>query len=381
MKSLATAICLVVGFTFIACTNDHLSGQLDYALLETLDHTSGVGDFRHYILPDENDLTQIPQDPANPLSQVKVELGRFLFFETGLAQGPNHESGRGSYSCATCHVPAAGFVPGRLQGIADGGIGFGENGELRDKSDNYLESELDVQGARPLSLFNVALVNNTSWNGQFGANDANAGTEELWHNSEATEVNEYGFKGLESQNIEGLKLHRMVVNKDIVDSLGYTDLYDDAFGFLPEENRYNIITASFAISAYLRSLITSEAPFQQFLKGKHDAMSLEEKEGAMLFFGKAGCFHCHNSASLNNSEAFYALGVKDLYQTGAAFNTGPDDQRNFGRGGFTLVNEDYYKYKVPQLYNMKNADFFFHGSSKNSMREVVEYFNAGIPEN
>lgn len=381
MKQLASALFFVVGLLFTACTNDHLPDPFDYVLLETLDRTSGVDDYRHYILPDETDLSQIPQDPANPLSQAKVDLGRFLFFETGLAQGPLNESGRGTYSCSTCHVPSVGMVPGRVQGIADGGVGFGENGEQRDKSNDYLETELDVQGARPLSLFNVALVNNTSWSGQFGAHDANTGTEAVWHLDEATEVNEYGFKGLESQNIEGLKLHRMVVNQDIVENLGYKDLYDDAFGFIPEENRYNIITASFAISAFLRTLITSEAPFQQYLKGDHGAMSLEEKEGALLFFGKAGCFRCHNSASLNNAEQFYALGVKDLYQTGEAFNTGPDDRRNFGRGAFTLVDEDYYKFKVPQLYNMKHAGFYFHGSSKNSLREVVDYFNAGVPEN
>ncbi|MBV6442980.1 MAG: hypothetical protein EPGJADBJ_04708 [Saprospiraceae bacterium] len=40
-----------------------------------------------------------------------------------------------------------------------------------------------------------------------------------------------------------------------------------------------------------------------------------------------------------------------------------------------------YKFKVPQLYNLKNTGFYFHGASKQSLREVVEYFNNGIPEN
>ncbi len=40
-----------------------------------------------------------------------------------------------------------------------------------------------------------------------------------------------------------------------------------------------------------------------------------------------------------------------------------------------------HKFKVPQLYNMKDIGFYFHGSSKRSLREVVEYFNDGIPEN
>src|SRR5690606_33421393 len=39
------------------------------------------------------------------------------------------------------------------------------------------------------------------------------------------------------------------------------------------------------------------------------------------------------------------------------------------------------KFKVPQLYNLKDVGFYFHGASKNSLREVVEYFNEAVPEN
>lgn len=80
--------------------------------------------------------------------------------------------------------------------------------------------------------------------------------------------------------------------------------------------------------------------------------------------------------------AFFALGVNNLYQSKYnVFATGPSDKRNIGRGGFTGRAEDMHKYKVPQLYNLKDVGFYFHGASKTSLREVVEYFNAGIPEN
>ncbi|MEL7251177.1 MAG: hypothetical protein AAFO03_22305, partial [Bacteroidota bacterium] len=61
--------------------------------------------------------------------------------------------------------------------------------------------------------------------------------------------------------------------------------------------------------------------------------------------------------------------------------TGENDERNLGRGGFTQREEDMFAFKVPQLYNLKNAGFYFHGSSRQSLGDVVEYFNAGIPEN
>lgn len=377
-KVLTTAIVLWL-FTF-ACTTDELSSPLDYSLKKALNTASETGSYDYFILPESDDFTNIPQDQNNPLTKQKVELGKMLFYETGLALAPMHESSKGTYSCSTCHVPNSGFMPGRLQGIADGGIGFGDNGEERTKAFHYDDEELDVQSARPLSLMNVAFVTNTSWNGQFGANDQNIGTEGLWDDSPLTEVNHLGFMGLESQNIEGLALHRMVINKNITDSLGYTAMYNAAFPDFEPEERYSEITTSFAISAYLRTIFANEAPFQKWLKGDDKAMTEKEKRGGNLFFGKAKCASCHGGPALN-ANRFYAVGVKDLYQTSGSFNTGPDDKRNMGRGGFTKKQEDMHKFKVPQLYNLKASPFYFHGSSKHSIQEVIEYFNAGIPEN
>lgn len=377
---------VIAGFGMIlllfACTSDELNNPLDDTLRATLDRTSPTGSFEHYILPDTDAYSSIPQDKDhNPLFREKVELGKMLFFETGLALSPIHEEGKGTYSCASCHIPEAGFMPGRVQGIADGGIGIGTNGENRGKSQHYNEDELDVQGARPLSLLNVAFVDNTSWSGQFGANGVNEGTELYWDNDPVTEVNHFGFHGLESQNIEGLHLHRMVVVKEVLDAYGYTPLFDAAFPDFPPEERYSEITASFAISAYLRTIFTNDAPFQKWLKGDKYAMNDAQKRGARLFFSKAGCYNCHNGTSLNNAEEFHAIGVKDLYQGDGAFNTGATDKSNFGRGGFTGKTDDMFKFKVPQLYNMHASPFYFHGSSKRSLREVVEYFNAAVPEN
>ena len=48
---------------------------------------------------------------------------------------------------------------------------------------------------------------------------------------------------------------------------------------------------------------------------------------------------------------------------------------------FTKSTEDNYKFKVPQLYNVKDFGFYFHGASKTSVHDVVEYFNNGQGEN
>jgi len=364
-----------------SCRNDQLSiSELDATLEKTLERVAPNGSTNHFILPSAGDYSQYVQDPKNPMTDAKVSLGKFLFYETGLAQDAFKDFGKATYSCSSCHVPEKGFMPGRVQGIADGGIGFGEAGEGRDKYHLYSESEMDVQGARPLSMLNVGFVTNSSWSGQFGSGDVNEGTEHMWDEHEATEVNHLGLSGLESQNIEGLKLHRMKTDKEIYDHLGYTALFDQAFPDIPTSERYNEVTTSFAISAYIRTLVPNEAPFQQWLKGDKQALSTQEKEGAVLFFSKAGCVNCHQGAGLNSNK-FYALGVKDLYETGEAFNTDISDIRNMGRGGFTGDEADMFKFKVPQLYNLKNSPFYFHGSSKRSLEDVVDYFNEGVKEN
>jgi len=361
-----------------SCQQDALPDPLDTRLERRLSELSPNGSLDYFQLPNsDTELGRVPAGVGNPLTPEKIALGRMLFFETGLAAEARHESGEGTYSCGSCHVPSAGFMPGRKQGIADGGVGFGANGESRGRLLGYEETELDVQGARPLSVLNTAFVTNSTWSGKFGANHVNEGTEYAWVGD--AEINEMGLDGLESQIIEGFLLHRMRTTAGWLDSLGYTEMYDAAFADFPESERYNALTSSFAIAAYLRSLTTTEAPFQRWVRGEREAMSRIEKEGALVFFSKAGCYRCHKGAALSSNE-FHALGVRDLYESGA-FNTGPDDIRNFGRGGFTGREEDMFKFKVPQLYNMKDSPFYFHGSSRHSLRAVVDYFNAGEPAN
>jgi len=372
---------LATAVYFLACTHDR---QFDYMLEQALDQHSQTGSYDWYIMPESDDYASLPnQDPKNPITETKVLLGKMLFFETGLALENRYPISKISYSCSSCHVPSQGFTAGRIQGIADGAIGFGDHGEGRTKIPLYAGDEVDAQGARPLPVINLTYVTNALWAGSFGSFNVNEGTESVWSQNTLREINHKGFMRLEANNDRALAVHRQVVNKAVCDSLGYTAMFDEAFPEIPAEQRYNRQTAAFAIAAYFRTILTNEAPFQKWLRGDKNAMTEEQKNGAMLFFGKAGCVSCHNSPSLNSvPHQFFALGVNDLYQSGFdVFRTGPTDNRVFGRGGFTKRQEDMFKFKVPQLYNMKNIGFYFHGASKTSLRQVVEYFNNGVPEN
>lgn len=382
MRNLPILAAVILVTTIASCTKDQMDNtiEMDDQLKRLIASDSPDGTTDYYILPEDGDYANLPQEPLNPLTDEKVELGRMMYFDPGLAQDALHESGIGTYSCATCHVPTAAFRPGSFQGIADGGMAFGVNGENRViNSSDYTEAELDVQSARPLSMINVAFVENTFWNGQFGATGVNEGTEAIWNEDPVTALNHLGMSGIETQNIDGLVTHRISIDKPLLEDLGYIELYDRVFSEVAEEDRYNTTTASFAFSAYIRSIVSSEAPFQDYLKGDNDALSEQEKRGGILFFGKANCSNCHYGKNLGSLE-FHALGVDDMYQQ-PSYDAHPSDKRNLGRGGFTLNPDDNFKFKVPGLYNVGDAQFFFHGASATTLQDVIDYKNLATKEN
>ena len=380
-------LCIFAITLFNACQkdpdNDNTSDpQLDADLEIALNDASYGNGLSHFVLPDSDDFNKIPQDPNNPLTAEKVELGKLLYHETGLAVNPMNEIAEGTFSCASCHFAQAGFQASRFQGLAEGGVGFGINGEGRVKGALYKAEECDVQAIRTPSAMNIAYQKIVLWNGQFGATDLNVGTESQWTPDTPKETNNLGFEGTETQAIAGLEVHRLDMNGGIVNNYTtYKNMFDDVFSDVDESERYSKVTAGLAIAAYERTLLANEAPFQKYLKGDKTAMTDLEKRGALVFFEKANCANCHNGPALNEMD-FHAYGMSDLYTCPEeTFKSDANSVENKGRGGFTGKAEDMFKFKVPQLYNMADSPFLGHGSSIRSIRQMVEYKNNAIAEN
>ncbi len=382
-----TVLFLVGGLLLLsACKNDEiddtlLNAALDQELTDLINARSNGEGKDFFVLPDSDDFDEIPQDLRNPLTKEKVELGKLLFHETGIALAPVQDIHKETYSCASCHFASAGFQAGRQQGIGDGGMGFGINGEGRAKDPNYVDNDLDVQPIKSPSAMNTAFQEVMLWNGQFGATGINAGTEDAWTADTPKENNHLGFQGLETQAIAGLTVHRMEIDMEVLEQYGYDDLFDAAFPDAPIAARYTLVNAGLAIAAYERTLFSSEAPFQLWLKGDLNAMTEEEKQGAIVFFDKGECADCHTGPALS-SMTFHAIGMEDLNECPLpVFKATESSVENLGRGGFTGNPEENYKFKTPQLYNLKDSPFYGHGSSMNSLTQVVEYKNAAVPEN
>ena len=83
-----------------------------------------------------------------------------------------------------------------------------------------------------------------------------------------------------------------------------------------------------AIEAYLRKLVSRNAPFDRYVAGDSHAISANAKKGLKLFLGKAGCINCHNTPLFSDDD-FHVIGLRidtklsphaDPNETGRAFN-------------------------------------------------------------
>lgn len=347
--------------------------QLSQQLLSSLAAHGGPSAFK---LPESYDLNHIPQDPNNPLNFAKVRLGELLFHETAMGVNPKRPEGLKTYSCASCHFAGAGFQADLPQGIGEGGQGVSQ----RAPGATYLESELDIQPVRSPTVMNSAYQDVMLWNGQFGATGTNAGTQARWTAGTPLATNNLGFQGLETQAIAGQGVHRLsFVQSEMAQNPRYRALFHLAFRDKPSNERISDVNAGLAMAAYERTIFANKAPWQRWLRGQRNALTDGQLRGALVFFGKGNCASCHTGPALN-SMTFHALGMKDLAGDGV-FGQARTNPERLGRGGFTGVAADMFKFKTPQLYNLKDSPFYGHGASKRSVREVIEYKNAGVAEN
>ncbi|MGB3774407.1 MAG: cytochrome c peroxidase [Leeuwenhoekiella sp.] len=368
----------------ISCQEEDYSdlptgSSLDIKLKVALDVASSGKGKSFFILPESDDFEAIPQDPKNPLTKEKVALGKLLLHDPATGGNPKNDKNAGQYSCASCHAAPSGFSSGKAQGIGEGGSGFGLFGEGRIFNLEDDKQTVDVQPLRSPTLLNLAYQEVMLWDGKFGSSGINKGTEAQWEN---IPENKLGFEGIEVQAMVGIQTHRMKFDEAFAIEYNYKDLFDKAFPEITEKQRYSDETAALAIAAFERTLLSNRAPWQDYLKGSKNALSDDEKRGALLFFGSARCYECHNGPALKDKK-FHAWGMADLDQCGEQIVIQESmnmENTALGRGGFTKNAADNYKFKTPTLYNLADNPVYGHGGTFTSIKEVIVYKVNGKPQ-
>lgn len=266
---------------------------------------------------------------------------------------------------------------------------------------------LDAVGRNAPAVLGAAFNNRLLMGGFAGEPDSSVGG-----------LNPFGHPAQENVALLLLDAHRMLESQsaELQKYSVYRKLFRDAF---PEEAAQapnctpharpnpgdcdalvNDITVFRATASFMRTVVTRNTGWDKFLAGSNDALTEKQRRGARLFFtpadrGGAGCYGCHSGPMLNKQvndpdvtgvgqfveENFYNLGLGD--HPVQALNRAVRNDPNFrddGRREITGRDSDAFKFRVVTLRQLKDARLFFHNGALTSVREVVQYFNAGVPQ-
>jgi cytochrome c peroxidase len=155
--------------------------------------------------------------------------------------------------------------------------------------------------------------------------------------------------------------------------------YADAFAKLyPEGITKDNITD--AIAVFEKSLVTVNSRFDQFLRGKANALTADEQEGYRLFMAD-GCYTCHAGQALGG-KSFERFSRYGDYFAERGNPTPADD----GRFAVTKIESDRHKFKVPTLRNVAITFPYLHDGSTSDLAKVVKLmgryqFHSDLPDN
>ncbi|WP_354004904.1 cytochrome-c peroxidase [Ramlibacter albus] len=124
--------------------------------------------------------------------------------------------------------------------------------------------------------------------------------------------------------------------------------------------------AANALGEYTRTLTTPNARFDQYLRGKADAITPDERAGYELF-KKYGCVACHQGVNVGGN-MFQKFGVMGDYFAAR----GNVKTADYGRFNVTGRESDRYVFKVPSLRNVALTAPYFHDGSADTLPQAVQ---------
>ncbi|MEM6972913.1 MAG: cytochrome c peroxidase [Pseudomonadota bacterium] len=282
-----------------------------------------------------------PIPPDNPMTPEKVELGKMLFFDPIL-------SGNYGMPCSACHLPEAGWA------VQDR-ISFGYPGTT-----HWRNSQ---------TVVNAAYYNKLFWAGA-------------------------------STSLEGQA--RSAARGGVAGN-GEDDMMEARLAFVPEyrarfaevfgDTYPKVRNAYRAIAAFQRTLVQTDTPFDDYMRGDDDALSAQQKRGLALFAGEANCIACHNGPLLSDQQ-FHNLGVPpyegwetdplaqitfrfELYAKGSTeplYRETKDDPGLYFR---TKDKRHKGKFRTPSLRYTAHTFPYMHNGMLETLRDVVVFYNQG----
>lgn len=308
-----------------------------------------------------------------------ADLGRLAFHDTLL--GLNDDN-----SCAGCHAAPLGF--GDSQSIAIGVENNNIVGPDRTGPRN--------QRRAPLILNNVffpALMWNSRFNAVSGDPFDNSGgfqfplpegfsLSALPHLLTAqafipvTEKPEMtGFHSSVPGTNDGI---RAAVVERLNANTEYRKLFGKNFREVKSGAPITYEMLAHAIAEFEFTLAFADAPIDKFARGQKNAMTEDEKRGALIFFGSGNCVSCH-AVSGQSNEMFsdfrqHVAGIPQIVpEVGNVTFDGPGANEDFGLEQVTGNPNDRYAFRTSPLRNLALQPTFFHNGCFTSLEDAVRY--------
>jgi cytochrome c peroxidase len=201
-----------------------------------------------------------PPVPAdNPMTVAKVELGRYLFYDTRL-------SVNGTQACASCHKQELAFTDGRP-------VAIGATGQKHPRGS--------------MSLVNVAYSKILTW--------SDPSMTQLEQQALVPMFGEHPVElGLRKDDARFLSTLRSEPS--------YAPLFAHAFPADPDP--FTITNVVKAIACFERSIISARSPYDRYhYGGDETAISDSAKRGEIVFFSQPfTCFTCHGGPTFADNQ-------------------------------------------------------------------------------
>lgn len=271
-----------------------------------LQHVSMEALRLEYVKPDS-----IPTPEDNKQTPAKVELGKMLYFDPRLSQ-------TGNMSCATCHNPAFGWQDGLSTGRGHKGNRLGRHSP---------------------TILNLAWAPRLFWDGR------------------AMTLEEQAKGPMLADAEMGM------TEKSVLQTIKSIDGYRQSFFEVFPESGISLDNIAKAISAYERTIVSPDAPFDKWIKGDEKALSEAEKRGFVLFNTKAKCAVCHSGWRFTD-DGFHDVGLTS------------DDS---GRAKVVQnVPTLTHAFKTPTLRNIVDRAPYMHDGSIATLHEVIRHYEDGF---
>ena len=367
-------VVLTIGYVLVVMQNpakaDH--DPLDQELSSRLSELGFTGRIQ----------TTLEQRLGRHLDQRRANLGRLLWFDT--IGGLNNDN-----TCAGCHSPTNAF--GDTQSIA---IGIDNNGIVGPHRVGPRN-----QRRTPMAI-NTAFFPNLMWNSRFAALsgdpfDNSSGfifpqpegltlsylpqlldAQAFIPPTERVEVAGFAFPG------DNFAIRAEVLNR-LNAVAAYRKLFGEVFPEVKSGAPIDFDMFGKAIAEFEFSLVFANAPIDQYARGQENALTTDQKKGALLFLGSAGCVACHQVSGHSN-EMFsdfsqHVIGVPQIAPAAgdpAAGNVtfdGPGQNEDFGLEQITGDANDRYKFRTSPLRNVALQPTFFHNGAFTRLEEAIRH--------